>query len=53
MAASRPDLKIEALASRHDRDRFAFGVDDLDRYLQTQARQDVRRKANGLHAGRT
>jgi GNAT superfamily N-acetyltransferase len=48
MAAPRPDLKIEALESQHDRDRFSCGVDSLDRYLRTQASQDVRRKANGV-----
>lgn len=41
-------MKIEALASHHDRDGFACGVDRLDRYLRTQASQDVRRKANGV-----
>lgn len=48
MARPRPDLKIEALASHHDRDGFSCGVDSLDRYLRTQASQDVRRKANGV-----
>ncbi len=48
MAAPRPDLKIEALAAHHNRDGFSCGVDSLDRYLRTQARQDVRRKANGV-----
>lgn len=48
MAPPRPDLKIEALASHHDRDGFSCGVDSLDRYLRTQASQDVRRKANGV-----
>jgi GNAT superfamily N-acetyltransferase len=48
MAAPRPDLRIEALASHHDRDDFSCGVDSLDRYLWTQAGQDVRRKANGV-----
>jgi predicted GNAT family N-acyltransferase len=43
-----PDLRIEALAARHDRANFSCGVDDLDRYLKTQAGQDVRRKANGV-----
>lgn len=47
MAAPRP-VKIEALASHHDRDGFSCGVDSLDRYLRTQASQDVRRKANGV-----
>jgi GNAT superfamily N-acetyltransferase len=44
----RQDLKIEALALHHDRDSFSCGVDSLDRYLRTQASQDVRRKANGV-----
>ena len=48
MATPRPDLRIEALASYHDRAGFACGVDSLDRYLRTQASQDVRRKANGV-----
>lgn len=48
MAVPRPDLKIEALASHHDRDGFSCGVDSLDRYLRTQAGQDVRSKANGV-----
>ena len=48
MAPPRPDLKIEAHASHHDRDGFSCGVDSLDRYLRTQASQDVRRKANGV-----
>lgn len=41
-------MKIEALAPHHDRDGFSCGVDSLDRYLRTQASQDVRRKANGV-----
>src|SRR5882672_1043171 len=48
MATPRPDLKIEALALHHDRDGFSCGVDNLDRYLRTQASQDARRKANGV-----
>lgn len=48
MALPRPDLKIEALAAHHDRDKFSCGVDSLDRYLRTQAGQDVRRRANGV-----
>lgn len=43
-----PDLRIEALASHHDRADFTCGVDSLDRYLRTQASQDVKRKANGV-----
>jgi GNAT superfamily N-acetyltransferase len=48
MAAVRPDLRIEPLASHHDRNGFSCGVDSLDRYLRTQASQDIRRKANGV-----
>jgi GNAT superfamily N-acetyltransferase len=48
MAATRPDLRIEVLAPHHDRDGFSCGVDSLDRYLRTQASQDVKRKANGV-----
>jgi GNAT superfamily N-acetyltransferase len=48
MTRLRPDLKIEPLASHHDRDGFSCGVDSLDRYLHTQASQDVRRKANAV-----
>ncbi len=36
------------LAPHHDRDSFSCGIDSLDRYLWTQAGQDVRRKANGV-----
>ena len=48
MAASQPDLRIVPLAADHDRDNFSCGVDSLDRYLRTQASQDIRRKANGV-----
>jgi GNAT superfamily N-acetyltransferase len=48
MTRLRPDLKIEPLASHHDRDGFACGVESLDRYLHTQASQDIRRKANAV-----
>jgi GNAT superfamily N-acetyltransferase len=48
MAASPPDLRIEPLSPHHDRGAFSCGVDSLDRYLRTQANQDVRRKANGV-----
>ncbi len=48
MGASPPDLKVEMLAPHHERDGFVCGVDSLDRYLRTQASQDVRRKANGV-----
>lgn len=42
------DLEIPLLAEQHDRAGFNCGVDSLDRYLKTQAGQDVRRKANGV-----
>jgi GNAT superfamily N-acetyltransferase len=48
MAAPGPDLGIEALAPDHDRANFTCGVDSLDRYLRSQASQDVKRKANGV-----
>lgn len=39
---------VEPLAERHDRVRFTCGVESLDRYLKTQASQDIRRKANAV-----
>ncbi|HIJ62404.1 MAG TPA: GNAT family N-acetyltransferase [Rhodospirillaceae bacterium] len=42
------DLRVELLDGRHDRSAFACGVESLDRYLQTQAGQDIRRKANAV-----
>lgn len=48
MGASRPDLRIEPLGERHDRKGFTCGVESLDRYLEQQAGQDVRRRANGV-----
>src|SRR6266851_2277132 len=48
--AKRPseDLRIVLLHERHDRAGFVCGVESLDRYLKTQAGQDVRRKANAV-----
>src|SRR5580698_5088247 len=48
--AKRPseDLRIDLLGEEHDRGSFSCGVESLDRYLKTQAGQDVRRKANGV-----
>jgi GNAT superfamily N-acetyltransferase len=40
------DLRIAVLNDAHGRDGFTCGVESLDRYLKTQARQDLRRKAN-------
>jgi GNAT superfamily N-acetyltransferase len=43
-----PDLTIVPLDDGHDRAGFSCGVESLDRYLHTQAGQDVRRRANGV-----
>jgi len=43
-----PDLRIEPLGSHHDRAGFTCGIESLDRYLKTQASQDVMRMANGV-----
>lgn len=42
------DLRIVPLQGQHDRAGFSCGIESLDRYLKTQASQDVRRKANGV-----
>jgi GNAT superfamily N-acetyltransferase len=42
------DLQIVLLNEQHDRARFTCGVESLDRYIKTQAGQDVRRKANAV-----
>lgn len=39
-------FRIEALGSAHDRAGFSCGVEPLDRYLKTQASQDVRRRVS-------
>jgi GNAT superfamily N-acetyltransferase len=36
-------LRVEPLASSHDRSRFESGVEPLDRYFRTQAGQDARK----------
>ena len=48
--AKRPseNLRIVLLGEAHDRANFTCGVESLDRYLKTQAGQDVRRKANAV-----
>ncbi|MGQ0662307.1 MAG: GNAT family N-acetyltransferase [Pseudomonadota bacterium] len=45
---AHPDLRIAPLGSGHDRVDFSCGVESLDAYLETQASQDVRRKANAV-----
>jgi GNAT superfamily N-acetyltransferase len=42
------DLRIAVLNDAHDQNSFTCGVESLDRYLKTQAGQDVRRKANAV-----
>ncbi len=42
------DLQIVLLGEEHDRGSFTCGVESLDRYLKTQAGQDVRGKANAV-----
>jgi hypothetical protein len=48
--AKRPsgDLRIVPLGKLHERAGFTCGVESLDRYLKTQAGQDIRRKANAV-----
>ena len=48
MGSPEPDLAIVPLEGGHDRTDFSCGVESLDRYFQTQAGQDVRRRANGV-----
>jgi GNAT superfamily N-acetyltransferase len=44
----RADLHVAVLGALHDRTGFTCDVESLDRYLKTQAGQDVRRKANAV-----
>ncbi len=39
-----PPFRLEPLSDRHDRASFACGEEALDRYLRTQATQDIRRR---------
>lgn len=48
VGASPGELSIETLAPHHDRASFSCGIDSLDAYLQRQASQDMRRKANAV-----
>src|SRR3954468_7766837 len=38
-----PDLSIDPLTRSHDRSQFDCGSESLNRYLKTQATQDVKR----------
>ncbi len=40
--------RVEPLGRQHDRGGFSCGVESLDRYLKSQASQDIRRKANAV-----
>jgi ribosomal protein S18 acetylase RimI-like enzyme len=40
----RPPFRLEPLSDEHDRASFACGEEVLDRYLRTQATQDIRRR---------
>jgi predicted GNAT family N-acyltransferase len=48
--AKRPsaDLRLALMGEEHDRNSFTCGVESLDRYLKSQAGQDMRRKANAV-----
>lgn len=46
--APAADLVTAPLDNGHDRAGFTCGVESLDRYFETQAGQDVRRRANGV-----
>ena len=48
MTSATPDLAVVPLNDHHRRVAFTCGVESLDRYLHTQAGQDVRRRANGV-----
>jgi ribosomal protein S18 acetylase RimI-like enzyme len=39
-----PPFRMESLRSAHDRSAFHCGEEALDRYLQSQATQDIRRR---------
>jgi len=42
------EFRVEPLGLQHNRDGFSCGDESLDRYLKTQATQDMRRKANAV-----
>lgn len=46
MADGTFPFTIEPLVSEHDRTAFKSGVEPLDRYLATQASQDIRRRVS-------
>ena len=42
-------FRVEVLGPGHARESFSCGVEPLDRYLLTQARQDVRRRVSACY----
>ena len=45
-SATPSPYRIEMLAKKHDRASFSSGTEPLDRYLKTQASQDMRRRVS-------
>ena len=41
---SKPALQVQPLGPHHDRPGFWCGVEQLDKYLKSQARQDVKKR---------
>jgi GNAT superfamily N-acetyltransferase len=46
--ASQFEFRLESLDKKHRRDNFSCGVESLEAYLETQAGQDMKRKANAV-----
>jgi predicted GNAT family N-acyltransferase len=45
----KPKLHIEPLRASHDRAAFSCGVPPLDKYLQTQASQDMKKRLAAVY----
>jgi len=45
----KPKLYIEPLGATHDRAAFSCGISPLDRYLHTQASQDMRKRLTAVY----
>ncbi|ESQ78554.1 GNAT family N-acetyltransferase [Asticcacaulis sp. YBE204] len=45
-------FRIEALSAAHDRQGFVCGSEPLDRYIRTQATQDVKRRISNVFVAR-
>jgi ribosomal protein S18 acetylase RimI-like enzyme len=45
----KPKLYIEPLGASHDRAAFSCGVPPLDKYLQTQASQDLKKRLAAVY----